>query len=122
MTGGAWDPETDDRHFQLGGDQWLLDTVEDVHKVNDPTDPLTQFAFSFDIRKVDDMYYQRRDPKAVDPIRGVVLKPDEYEAMAKLYEVHIHILRISHEGAVGGGEGAVYRRYITTFTKRIAVK
>ena len=46
----SWDPENDDRHFQLGGDQWTVDAVNSVHEVNDPTDPLTQFAFSFDIR------------------------------------------------------------------------
>ena len=121
MTGGAWDPEADDRLFQLGGDKALLDTVKDVHFVNDPTDPLTQFAFSFDVRKIDNMWYQRRNPGTIDPYRGVALKPEEYEAMMKLYEVRIHILRIANEGTSGGGAGAVYRRYITTFTKRIAV-
>jgi len=122
MVGGAWDPEGDDRHFQLGGDQWLLNTVNDVHDVNDPTDPLTQFGFSFDIRKVDDMWYQRKTPAAIDPYRNTVMKLDDYEAVEKLYEIRIHILRISNQGASGGGQGAVFRRYITTFTKRISVK
>ena len=122
MTGAAWDPEGDDRHFQLGGDQWLLNTVNSVHDINDPTDPLTQFGFSFDVRKVDDMWYQRRSPAAIDPYRNTVLKIDDYEAMEKLYEVRIHILRMSKQGASGGGAGADYRRYITTFTKRISVK
>lgn len=118
-----WDAEADDRHFQLGGDQWLVDTVQSVHEVNDPTDPLTQFAFSFDIRKLDDMWYQRRNAGAIDPYRGVALKPDDYEAMEKLYEVRIHILRITHQGGTGGQvEGAVSRRYITTVTKRISVR
>jgi type II secretory pathway pseudopilin PulG len=117
MTGGTWDPETDDRHFQLGGDKALLDTVRDVQTVNDPTDPLTQFAFSFDVRKVDNMWYQRRNPGAIDPYRNTIVKPEEYEAMMKLYEVRIHILRITSEA----GSATPYRRYITTFTKRIAV-
>jgi len=118
MTGGNWDPETDDRYFQLGGDRALLDTVKDVQLVNDPTDPLTQFAFSFDIRKVDNMWYQRRNAGAIDPYRNAVIKPEEYEAMMKLYEVRIHILRVSSEA----GSTTPYRRYITTFTKRISVQ
>jgi type II secretory pathway pseudopilin PulG len=123
MTGGQYDPETDDRVFQLGGDKLVVDTVKSVHDTNDPTDPLMQFGFSFDIRKVDTMWYQRRNPGAIDPFRNTVLKIDEYEAMMKLYEVRIHILRIANEGVSGGGggQGAVYRRYITTFTKRISI-
>lgn len=122
MTGGAWDPEADDRHFQLGGDQFVVNTVQSVHDMNDPTDPLTQFGFSFDVRKIDDMWYQRRNPGAIDPFRNAVLRPEEYEAMQKLYEVRIHILRMSAQGGQAGGAGAVYRRYITTFTKRISVR
>jgi hypothetical protein len=117
MTGGTWDPETDDRLFQLGGDKSLLDTVNDVWTVNDPTDPLMQFAYSFDIRKVDSMWYQRRNPGAIDPYRNAPIQPQEYEAMMKLYEVRIHIMRVSSEA----GSTTPYRRYITTFTKRIAV-
>jgi hypothetical protein len=122
MTGGAWDPAGDDRHFQLGGDQMVVNTVKSVHDMNDPTDPLTQFGFSFDIRKIDDMWYQRRNPGAIDPFQNRALKPEEYEGLAKLYEIRIHIMRISHEGASGGGEGSVFRRYITTLTKRISVR
>jgi type II secretory pathway pseudopilin PulG len=122
MTGGQWDPEADDRHFKLGGDQFLLNTVKSVHDMNDPTDPLTQFGFSFDVRKIDDMWYQRRNPGAVDPYRNAVLRPEEYEAMAKLYEVRIHIMRMSAQGGAGGTSGPVYRRYITSFTKRISVR
>jgi hypothetical protein len=118
MTGGTWDPENDDRYFQLGGDKALLDTVRDVQTVNDPTDPLTQFAFSFDVRKVDSMWYQRKDKNAIDPYRNAVIKPEEYEAMMKLYEIRIHILRVSSEA----GSTTPYRRYITTFTKRISVQ
>lgn len=117
MTGGNWDAESDDRLFQLGGDKALLDTVSDVHTVNDPTDPLTQFAFSFDVRKVDNMWYQRRNPGAIDPYRNAPIQPQEYEAMSKLYEVRIHILRVSNEA----GTNTAYRRYITSFTKRIAI-
>lgn len=123
MTGGAWDPEQDDRVFQLGGDQGVVNTVRSVHDMNDPTDPLLQFGFSFDIRKIDDMWYQRRNPGTIDPFRGRPLTLDEYEGLGKLYEVRIHIMRISAEGVAGGGAaGAVYRRYITTFTKRISVR
>jgi type II secretory pathway pseudopilin PulG len=122
MTGGSWDPENDDRHFQLGGDQLVINTVKSVHDMNDPTDPLTQFGFSFDVRKVDDMWYQRKNPGAVDPYLKRPLMPDEYEAMVKLYEVRIHIMRISAQGTAGGGAGAVYRRYITSITKRISVR
>lgn len=126
MTGQEWDPETDDRHFQLGGDQAILETVKSVQQMNDPTDPLTQFAFSFDIRKVDDMWYQRQNGTAIDPFRKTALLPQDYENMEKLFEVRIHILRISHQGqsttGTAVGEGPVFRRYITTVTKRITVK
>jgi len=118
----SWEAENDDRHFQLGGDLWTVDAVESVHKENDPTDPLMQFAFSFDIRKVDDMWYQRRNTGAIDPFRNAVMKPEDYESMIKLYEIRIHILRITHQGGPGGIEGAASRRYITTVTKRISVQ
>jgi type II secretory pathway pseudopilin PulG len=122
----TWAPEDDDRHFQLGGDALTMNSVQSVHDMNDPTDPLTQFAFSFDIRKVDDMWYQRRNPGAIDPYKKLALKPEEYEAMEKLYEVRIHVLRIVYQGQSGGGTttggGEVSRRYISTFTKRISVK
>lgn len=118
----SWDAEADDRHFQLGGDQWTVDTVNSVHADNDPTDPLLQFAFSFDIRKVDDMWYQRKNPGAIDPFRNAVLKPDDYENMEKLYEVQIHILRITHQGGANGAEGEASRRFITTVTKRLSVR
>jgi hypothetical protein len=122
MTTSQWDPELDDRHFQLGGDSLTENSVKSVHDMNDPTDPLTQFAFSFDIRKVDDMWYQRRNPGAIDPYKNQALKPEEYEAMVKLYEVRIHVLRVAYQGTAAGGPGAVSRRYIATFTKRISVK
>jgi hypothetical protein len=120
-------PDDDDRHFQLDDEGGLLvKTVTSVHEMNDRTDPLTQFAFSFDIRKVDDMWYQRRNPGAIDPYKNLALKPEEYEAMEKLYEVRIHVLRIARQGQSGGGTttggGEVTRRYIATFTKRISVK
>jgi type II secretory pathway pseudopilin PulG len=126
MTGNGFTPEDDDRHFQLGGDMLTINSVTSVHTMNDPTDPLTQFAFSFDIRKVDDMWYQRRNPGAIDPYKKMALKPEEYETMEKLYEVRIHILRIVYQGQAGGGtvtgNGQVSRRYIATFTKRISVR
>lgn len=122
MTGNAWDPTEDDRHFQLGGDQWTVDAVQSVHEVNDPTDPLLQFAFSFDIRKVDDMWYQRKNSGAIDQYRGTVLKPDDYEAMVKLYEVRIHIMRITYQGGSNGAQGEASRRYITTVSKRLSVR
>jgi type II secretory pathway pseudopilin PulG len=123
MVSMSWDPTEDDRHFQLGGDQWTVDTVQSVHEMNDMTDPLLQFAFSFDIRKVDDMWYQRRNSGAIDPYRNAVLKPEDYESMEKLYEVRIHVLRITEQGATGGqAHGEVSRRYITTVTKRISVR
>jgi type II secretory pathway pseudopilin PulG len=122
MTSMSWDPEADDRHFQLGGDQWLLNTVQSVHEVNDPTDPLTQFAFSFDIRKIDDMWYQRRNSGTIDPYRKVALKLEDYEAMEKLYEIRIHILRIVNQGAANGQQGEASRHYITVVSKRISVR
>ncbi|HLY09103.1 MAG TPA: prepilin-type N-terminal cleavage/methylation domain-containing protein [Planctomycetota bacterium] len=116
LSSTSWDPENDDRHFQLGGDQWTVDAVESVHAQNDPTDPLTQFAFSFEIRKVDDMWYQR-SKGSMDPYRKVVLKLADYEAMEKLYEVRINILRIANPGRPD-----VSRHYITSLTKRMSVR
>jgi len=110
-----YEPDNDERHFQLGGDKYVVNSVKSVQEMNDPTDPLTQFAFSFDIRKVDDMWYQRRNPGAIDPYKNQALKPEEYEAMEKLYEVRIHVLRIADSTPV-------QRRYIASFTKRISVK
>jgi type II secretory pathway pseudopilin PulG len=122
--------ENDNCHFGLGGDRWTDLAVQNVHNVNDPTDPYEQFAFSFDIAKVNSLQYLNnpiyKNP-ATNPLRPYT--PQEIDAKSKLFEVRIHILRTAKQmGTMSGGGGTTttgsgsdVRRYISTVVKRFSV-
>jgi type II secretory pathway pseudopilin PulG len=112
LPAGGYDPEGDDRLFKLGGDGWTRATVKNVHDVNDPTDPYTQFAFSFDIRKVNTLAHLR---KQKNPATGKDYTEKELDGMAKLYEIRVHLFRTT-----GGKDD--FLRLITVITKRISAR
>jgi type II secretory pathway pseudopilin PulG len=127
-TGGAIQPdiEQDPRIFMLAGDNWTRATVENVHNVNDPTDPYKQFAFCFDVRKVNTLEYllQQRNPAT-----NANYSLDELEPLTKLFEFRIHIFRTAQQaGSFGSGgtttttPGADFKRIVATVTKRISSK
>jgi type II secretory pathway pseudopilin PulG len=105
---GGYAPSEDPRIFYLGGDGWTRAAVEQVHAVNDATDPLKQFAFSFDIRKVHTMAHLAGQKK---PDGKEQYSDKDFDQMCKLYEVRIHLFRTA---------GKEHRRLITTVVKRIS--
>ncbi len=90
------DPELQ-AHWRLAGDPWTRAQLDEV-KALDGSEPLDQFAYSFDIRKLNTLEY-------------LALPPAQLEALCKTYEVRIHVFRL----APGGSKKhvcAVSRRYV----------
>ncbi len=114
-------PELDE-HFSLGGDQWLYATVDNVWKVNDPTDPYTQFAFSFAIRKINTMEYLLRPVPQTNPDTGRVYTEADLEPMTKLYELRVNVFRTATQLGVGGGAATTRKILITQVNYRIGTK
>lgn len=115
-----YDPEADDRIFQLAGDAWTAATVKNVQDNYDATDALGQFAFSFNVAKVQTLKYLRKPPRPGEK----QFTEDELQSMEKLYEFKIYVLRTAQEGGGGalGGGGQNIRWPICVLTKRIAVR
>ena len=110
----TYDPESDDCLFTLAGDAWTAATVRNVQENYDATDSLGQFAFSINVTKVQTLKHLRKPP-----IPGeTALTEEELQAMEKLYEFKIYVLRTAQQG--GGGE--TVRWPICVLTKRIAVR
>lgn len=121
ITLAAYDAESDDCTFQLAGDAWTAATVKNVQDNYDPSDALGQFAFSFNVTKVQTLEHLRRPPP------GETAPPEEeLEAREKLYEFKIYVLRTAQMGSSGGtmvsGGGETVRWPICVLTKRIAVR
>ena len=125
----TWDPEQDNRVFKMSADYWTNQTVESVHLTNDLSDPYRQYAFSFDIRKVNTLEYLIGKPNPDKP--GENYKVEDLDPLCKLYEFRINIFRVATPGGTmsgGGGTGtmgsggAEFRRLIAIITKRIAAK
>lgn len=106
--------------FKLGGDDWVRATTEQVKQINDPTDSYDQFAFSFDMKKINFLEYLLQEN---NPATGNPYQVDEIEGMSELYEVRIHVFRVSVQGAIGGtgSGGQDVRKLVATFTKRITL-
>ncbi len=129
--GKAVNPETDP-YFDLGGDAWINNSVEKVRSVNDPTEPYKQFAFSFDVRKINILEHLlgTQVPGAAG---GVVYQVSDLEPLVKLYEFRIHVFRKAVQGSsssTGGGTSVepgpgsanVNLQWIHTFVKRVTIK
>jgi len=116
----SYDPESDDRLFQLAGDAWTAATVKNVQDNYDPTDALGQFAFSFNVTKVQTLKHLRKPPLPGEK----ALTEEELQAMEKLYEFKVYVLRTSQQASSGtlSAGGEVVRWPICVMTKRIAVR
>jgi competence protein ComGC len=127
----VWDPENDNRIFKMSADHWTNLTVQGVHDTNDLTDPYRQYAFSFDMRKINTLEHLVGKPNPDKP--GENYKVDDLDPLCKLYEFRINVFRVATPaGSTGGGSGtsvvpgggggAEFRRLIAIITKRIAAK
>lgn len=135
--GAAGDPATIPA-FQLGQEPAIQKTLQETWDKNDPTDPHNQFLFSFDIRKINTLDYllQAGAPMntGVDPPRPYNMS--DLEAMTKLYEFRIHVLRGPRAGGgVSGGTGTgsvggsgsggaepEFKNLVATITYRVTTK
>jgi hypothetical protein len=115
------DPEKDS-HFDLGGDQWTYATVDNVRKVNDPTDPWTQFAFSFVVKKINTLEYLLNPVPQVNPATGAVYTLNDLESMTKLYELRVRVFRVATQAAGGGGSASTRKKLISEVTYRVGTK
>ena len=118
---GVTGPEQDP-HFNLGGDQWIYAVVDNVWKVNDPTDPYTQFAFSFDLRKINTMDYLLRPVPQINPATGAVYTEADLEPITKLYELRVNVFRTATQLGAGGGAATTRKILITQVNYRIGTK
>jgi type II secretory pathway pseudopilin PulG len=115
----GWDATTDERHFKLGANGWTKATTDHVKQNFDDTDVLSQFQFSFNLTKVPTLAYLRKAQAGpVDPAAPPLPKAEQIEAMEKLYEIKIFILRVADDP----GGGSPNRKPIAVITKRIISK
>jgi type II secretory pathway pseudopilin PulG len=100
---------TQDQHFDTSGDQWAYATVDSVHRINDPTDPYWQYAFSFVVKKINSLEYLLPGPGRtgqINPATGNVYNMKDLEPMTKLYEIRVRVFRVATQlAAAGGGTG-----------------
>ena len=93
---------TADDIFSLRGDPWMVVAHETIRATNDMSDPYHQFAFSFDIRKINSLEYLLT---RTNPATGAVYTESDLEGMCTLFELRIHVFRkIGAEAAGGGGD------------------
>lgn len=106
--------------FYVSSDAWLNASVSYIRSNNDPTEPYRQYAFNFDIAKVNTLQHLLTQ---VNPATGVNWTPDELDPMIRLYECRIHVHRIKGGGGVSTGSGnGVNKNLILTVTHRVALK
>ena len=78
----------------------MVSAHETIRAVNDRSDPYHQFAFSFDIRKINSLEYLL---SRTNPATGAVYTESDLEAMCTLFELRIHVFRKIGAEAAGGG-------------------
>ena len=93
---------TADDIFSLRGDPWMVSAHETIRATNDRSDPYHQFAFSFDIRKINSLKYLLTK---TDPATGALYTEEGLEGMCTLFELRIHVFRKIGAEAAGGGGG-----------------
>jgi type II secretory pathway pseudopilin PulG len=139
----AWVAEDDPRIFTLAGDGWVKETTQNVKNINDPTDSYSQFAFSFNIRKVYTLEYLIKPTPQPNPDKpGQTYTEKDVDPLMKLYEFQILVYRTAKTlgpisggssggtttggggagGTSAGGGGSDVRRLVGVVSKRIAVQ
>ena len=122
------DFEASELLFRMGMDDWTWSTLETVRTTNDPTDPLAQMAFSFDVKKVNTLEHLLLPVPQEKPGGGVYSESD-LEGQTLLYEFEFHIFRVATQEAGGsGGTGTTtagtssdIRRVLHSLVKRISM-
>jgi prepilin-type N-terminal cleavage/methylation domain-containing protein len=87
------DPSQQDL-YAIGADPWIWAALTEVWNKNDPSDPYDQFAFSFDIRKINNIAWLNPQPPA-----------NELEQRTLLYDFRVHVFRRKNSTVLLGGEG-----------------
>ena len=106
--------------FYLSSDALLNASVSYIRGNNDPTEPYRQYAFNFDIAKVNTLQHLLTQ---TNPATGVNWTAAQLDPMIRLYEVRIHVHRIKGGGGVSTGSGnGVEKNLILTVTHRVALK
>lgn len=119
------DPELDPA-FKLGTDGWLSASVDYVHNTNDPTDPYRQFLFSFDVCRVNTLWYRLGQPDGA----GGTWTEATLTPQCKLFEFKIHVMRqkgvnsAGGSGTGGGGTGVAnpLKSHILSLMDRLSMK
>ena len=114
-------------YFRVCGDGWVGAAIDDVRRKNDSSETYRQWAFSFDIAKIDEhMEYLIGEPNPDN--NNLPYTAAELEPLIRLYEFQIHIFRESTQGGVWGGgtgvetPGTTSAQHIATYTKRVSIK
>jgi len=111
--------ENEDRIFMLGGDSWTRATVQAVKLNNDDSDTYLQFAFCFDVRKVNTLEYLLQQ---TNPQTNQRYSLDNLENLCKLFEFRIHVYRTANTPGTSSVGTPDVRKPVATITKRIAAK
>jgi len=104
--------------FVLGSDPWTSARLAVVRQ-SDPSDPLSQFAFAFRVRKVHTLAFLEGKLKA----DGTPWTLQDLDPLSKLYEFQITIFRLQggpDADGVAGGEQP--KRVVAVMTTRVSTK
>lgn len=119
------DPELDPA-FKLGKDGWLSATVDTIHNTNDPTEPYRQYLFSFDVCRVNTVWYKLGQSDGA----GGTWTETNLNSQCRLFEFRIHVMRLKGVnsagtgGTGGGGTGVAnpLKTHILTLSDRLSMK
>jgi len=113
--------------WRLTGDPWTK-AQYDMIKGTSPTtgtdgsEPLAQFAYSWDCRKINTLEYLMAPPPA-----GTSQTVAQLDPLVRVWEFRIHTFRTTTAGSVGTGTGSAVagvtsKRLIATMSTRITVR
>ncbi len=122
--------------WRLAGDVWTKAQHDQIKGTGpttgtDGSEVLNQFAYSFDVRKVNTLeYLMLPQPGGQPPVYTSLaqLEPAGTTSLVRVWEVRIHAFRMAGTGAsgtgttTGGGPGGSTKRHISTCTTRITVR
>ncbi|MBI2931042.1 MAG: hypothetical protein HYY16_05275 [Planctomycetes bacterium] len=126
MAGQPEDPQWS--CWQLTGDPWTKAQFDQIKGTSDTTgtdgsEPLNQFAYSFDVRKINTLEYLLGTPKPTGGNYALV----DLDPLVRVWEFRIHTFRLMQPGSMGAGgasnvAGQVPKKLIATLTTRITVR
>jgi type II secretory pathway pseudopilin PulG len=118
----SMDEPEKESEWSMAGDPWTKAQFEAIKGTDDKTgtdgsEPLDQFCYSFDVRKINTLEYMMNPPPAG---KGMTLQ--QLDPIARMWEIRIHTFRKkgrSSGGAEGEGEP---KSLIATVATRITVR